>query len=158
VIPPPRAFDILFLGQTIEHLDDPLAVLRRLVNLLAPGGVLVLSTPNLDSRQIDLFGPTWSHWHPPYHRTLFSRKSLELLGRGAGLEMARCRSHSHPYWSGLSLRLHAMGLGAAVPHGLEIPAELKPAALGLAAWSRWNWDWRGGGDYLFAVFRREHGG
>ena len=31
---------------TLEHVDDPLAVLRKLKNLLAPGGSLIVTCPN----------------------------------------------------------------------------------------------------------------
>ena len=81
VVPPEMSFDVIHLGQTIEHLGDPLTVIRRLRSLLKVGGRIILSTPNLNSRQIDLFGPTWSHWHPPYHRFLFSPKSLHCSAR-----------------------------------------------------------------------------
>jgi len=51
----------------------------RLRLLLAPGGVLVCSTPNLDSKQIAWFGPVWAHWHPPYHRYIFSKRGFRAL-------------------------------------------------------------------------------
>ena len=105
-----------FDGKLLDELREA-TVLRRLSTLLAPGGRLVLSTPNLDSKQIELFGPTWAHWHMPYHRTLFSRKSLNRLARCANMEMVRSATYSHPYWTALSLQLNDLGLGGAVPHG-----------------------------------------
>jgi SAM-dependent methyltransferase len=41
------AFDAVVFLQTIEHVQDPVAVLRHLRGLLAPGGVAYVSTPNL---------------------------------------------------------------------------------------------------------------
>ena len=52
-------FDVIFLGQTIEHLNEPVKAVRRLASLLRPGGLLVLSTPNLDSARLIATSVTW---------------------------------------------------------------------------------------------------
>lgn len=153
-VPAGVRFDVIHLGQVIEHLADPLSVLRRLSLLLEPDGVLVVSTPNLDSLQIDLFGPTWSHWHPPFHRWIFSRRSLGALAACAGLEVARFRTYSHPYWTWMSQKLNQLGLGGSVPHDIEIPHHEALRAEALCAWSRRFWDRRGRGDYCYAVLRK----
>ena len=43
----PDSFDAVVFLQTIEHVPEPLEVLRHFGRLLAPGGVLYVSTPNL---------------------------------------------------------------------------------------------------------------
>jgi SAM-dependent methyltransferase len=43
----PGAYDAVVFLQTIEHVQDPEAVLRHFRSLLAPGGVAYVSTPNL---------------------------------------------------------------------------------------------------------------
>lgn len=43
----PGSFDAVVFLQTIEHVQDPLAVLRHVRALLAPGGVAYVSTPNV---------------------------------------------------------------------------------------------------------------
>jgi 2-polyprenyl-3-methyl-5-hydroxy-6-metoxy-1,4-benzoquinol methylase len=40
-------FDVLLFGDTLEHLPDPAAVLRRLRTKLRPGGALIISVPNI---------------------------------------------------------------------------------------------------------------
>lgn len=42
-----NAFDAVLLGDVIEHLVDPWAFLKRLRVALAPGAVIVASTPNV---------------------------------------------------------------------------------------------------------------
>ena len=42
-----RRFHVVFCGEVIEHLFSPDALLEDLSGLLVPGGLLVLSTPNL---------------------------------------------------------------------------------------------------------------
>lgn len=157
VVPSDERFDVIFLGQTIEHFNDPLAAIIQLSQMLAPDGVIVLSTPNLRSVQIELFGPTWSHWHAPYHRHLFSPKSLGLLADRAGMKMVRYRTWSHPAWSWLSIKLHQLGLGGSVPHGITIPPEEIGRAESLAIFSRLFYDWRGKGDYIYAAYKKKMG-
>ncbi|MGP0048633.1 MAG: class I SAM-dependent methyltransferase [Solirubrobacteraceae bacterium] len=43
----PGAYDAVVFLQTIEHVHDPVAVLEHLRGLLAPGGVVYVSTPNV---------------------------------------------------------------------------------------------------------------
>ncbi len=43
----PDACDVVTFLQTIEHVQNPEAVLRHFKTLLAPGGVVYVSTPNL---------------------------------------------------------------------------------------------------------------
>ena len=51
---PAQGFDAVFLMHTLEHLDDSVAVLRRIRSWLAPGGKLFVAVPNAHaaSRQI----------------------------------------------------------------------------------------------------------
>jgi len=43
----PGAYDVVTFLQTVEHVQEPAAVLRHIGSLLAPGGVAYVSTPNL---------------------------------------------------------------------------------------------------------------
>lgn len=42
---PEEKFDFIALGEVIEHLEDPLALLRRVRELLAPDGTVFITTP-----------------------------------------------------------------------------------------------------------------
>lgn len=44
-------FDVVFVGDVIEHVDNPAALLRYCGRHLAPGGRLLVSTPNPFSRK-----------------------------------------------------------------------------------------------------------
>lgn len=155
LIPEGKQFDVIYLDGLLEHLADPLLVLRRLRQLLAPNGRIVIDTPNLDSKLLDVFGPTWSQWQLPYHRTLIGRRGLRKLARRGSFRIERVRTRTHPLAAVKSVQLNELGLGAIVPDTAEFPPEVASRGVLLTGWARLLWDWRGRGDYLYAVLRAE---
>lgn len=153
IIPESFHFDVIFMGQSIEHVDNPVLVLRRLRQLLAPGGVIVLSTPNLDSREIDWFGPTWAHWHPPFHRYIFSREGVYALAKQTGLQPAGFKTFSHCYWTTMSIARNMLGLAGSVSHAINFEADLCLRAQRINFWQQILWNRLGKGDYCFLVMK-----
>jgi 2-polyprenyl-6-hydroxyphenyl methylase/3-demethylubiquinone-9 3-methyltransferase len=43
---PPTGFDLITCMEVIEHVSDPALFVAALANALAPGGLLIMSTPN----------------------------------------------------------------------------------------------------------------
>ena len=80
------AFDAVTLSHVIEHLHDPAGDLRRIRDLLRPGGLLWIATPNLEALGVRRFGRDWLGLDPPRHLVLFTRTSLERLVREVGLD------------------------------------------------------------------------
>jgi 2-polyprenyl-3-methyl-5-hydroxy-6-metoxy-1,4-benzoquinol methylase len=92
-------FDAIVAADVLEHLVDPLAVLRRLEPFLADDGAFVLSIPNVahgsvrlallegrfDYQDIGLLDRT--------HKTFFTRQSLEQMLDDAELGLAELRRH-----------------------------------------------------------------
>jgi 2-polyprenyl-3-methyl-5-hydroxy-6-metoxy-1,4-benzoquinol methylase len=152
-IPTGESFDLLFLNGIVAHLQDPLLVLRRLRQLLLPGGLVVINTPNLDSRLLRLYGPTWIHWQAPYHRTLMGRRAMTKLAESADMKLIAVRTSTHPYSATASAQLNALGLGGIVPEGATFPNEISSRGVRLTGWAKLLWDWRGKGDEMFAVMR-----
>ncbi len=153
-VPEGQRFDVIFLGQVIEHLNEPVKAVQALSQLLRPGGLLVLSTPNLDSAQVRMFGPTWSHWHMPYHRVLFSRRALKELGRMCAFRTRRLKTYSNSHWTAYSLKVNELGVAGSAPHTWHPDAKTIRSGRSIAAWSRLLWNWRGMGDYMFAVYTK----
>lgn len=71
--------DAIVMLHVIEHLPDPAAVLSDLAELLTPGGVLLLTTPNGGGLVRRLAGPAWEWWSPPAHLELFTLAGLDAL-------------------------------------------------------------------------------
>lgn len=87
-------FDVITLSHVIEHVHDPVKLLKACHNLLKPGGQLWLQTPNIDSFGHKLFQKNWRGLESPRHLVLFNRKSLKLALRKAGFSMSRNISYS----------------------------------------------------------------
>jgi SAM-dependent methyltransferase len=83
------SFDAITMNHVIEHLHDPIEALRICYDVLRPGGVLWIATPNLSSRGHDLFKRDWVGLDPPRHLVLFTRSSLSRAVRSAGFEPQR---------------------------------------------------------------------
>jgi len=96
----PASFDVVTLDQVIEHVADPLVVLRGVCQVLKPGGMLVLSTPNANGLGAWLFGRLWIHWHTPYHVQFFSTASMRQALGQAGLHVESVRTVTNSAWLG----------------------------------------------------------
>jgi SAM-dependent methyltransferase len=76
-----RTFDAIVMIEVIEHLEEPVAAIEEAVRLLAPGGTLVLSTPN---RTYYGYERVWSTDLPPVHLWWFSQESIKVLAARVG--------------------------------------------------------------------------
>jgi SAM-dependent methyltransferase len=81
------------LSHVIEHVHDPLKLLRQCFELLSPGGRLWLQTPNLQSLGHDVFGAAWRGLEPPRHLVMFDRRSLTAALAGAGFSRVEFLDH-----------------------------------------------------------------
>jgi 2-polyprenyl-3-methyl-5-hydroxy-6-metoxy-1,4-benzoquinol methylase len=90
-------FDVITMFDVIEHVPDPLADMRAIHDLLKPGGLFVVSTPNIDGLFPRLSLPLakvldhWPHAEPPHHLFQFSAKSLGNMLATAGFAVESVR-------------------------------------------------------------------
>ena len=91
---PPSSFDAIHLGDVIEHVQDPTALLAHASGLLESDGVMLLVTPNHDALfpfltfwLYRLFRMPWSHATPPHHLNQFSDKSLHKILENVNLRV-----------------------------------------------------------------------
>jgi SAM-dependent methyltransferase len=64
------AFDVVIIKHIVEHLPDPEKAVAELGRVTAPGGVLILATPNLDSLLKPWKGEKWIGYQDPTHISL----------------------------------------------------------------------------------------
>jgi len=78
---PPHSFDLITLWHVLEHLPQPLETIKKVTRLLKKGGILAISTPNIDSLQAKMGGSRWFHLDPPRHLYLYSPRTLaQMIG------------------------------------------------------------------------------
>lgn len=91
VAPDEGAFDVLTMMEVLEHVFEPVDLLRHCARALRPGGVLYLTTPNWGSLSRRLIGKDWfpiSRDHVAYFQPSTVRDAL----RRAGLEPVRIQT------------------------------------------------------------------
>src|SRR5207248_758081 len=100
-----ESFDVITMWHALEHVHDPLDVLRQARRLLAPGGKLVVAVPNIDSLPFRWFGHAWYGLDLPRHLTHFSAWTLKLMLQRAGFGVGPVRMVRHSDWLRSSARL-----------------------------------------------------
>jgi SAM-dependent methyltransferase len=90
-----RTFDVITAGELIEHLSNPVLFLDRVSEHLAPGGKLVLTTPNpwsFHRFRSALFDDVWSN---PEHTCWFDERTLQSILKRHGFDIKTLR-HLRP--------------------------------------------------------------
>jgi 2-polyprenyl-3-methyl-5-hydroxy-6-metoxy-1,4-benzoquinol methylase len=91
----PRGYDVVLAADLLEHLTEPQRMLRQVREALPPGGLLLISVPNvahLSVRLALLFGSfTYAERGilDRTHRIFFTRSSLRALLRQEGFRIER---------------------------------------------------------------------
>ena len=94
---PQGRFEFVSLLGVIEHVTDPMRMLRRCAELLAPNGTLILQTPNSGSFLARAMRQFWPPYAPVEHIHLFSSQSLTEAISIVGLQNVRI----FPHWKKL---------------------------------------------------------
>ncbi len=81
-----KKYDIIFMFDVIEHLDDPDKVLNFCSKNIKTGGKLILSTMNMDSIFAKITGKNYP-WIIPMHKFYFNDRSLRKFLKKNNLKM-----------------------------------------------------------------------
>jgi SAM-dependent methyltransferase len=101
----PGSFDVVTMWHSLEHVHQPLAILRAAYELLVPGGKLVVATPNIASFAYRLFGRSWFGLDLPRHLTHFTPRTLATMLQTAGFRTEPVRLIRHSDWLRSSAKL-----------------------------------------------------
>jgi 2-polyprenyl-3-methyl-5-hydroxy-6-metoxy-1,4-benzoquinol methylase len=96
-----KLFHLILMLNLVEHVADPLAVLQKAGSLLAPGGMIVIKTPNTVSWDARLYKRSyWGGLHCPRHWVIFSEKSFRILLRSTKLKIKKLQyTQGAPFWA-----------------------------------------------------------
>jgi 2-polyprenyl-3-methyl-5-hydroxy-6-metoxy-1,4-benzoquinol methylase len=119
-------YDAVVCGDVLEHLVDPDRVLAALGAALVPGGVVIVSVPNVAHlwMRLSLLAGRFDYADRGIldrtHLRFFTRRTLRALLRGAGLRVARETATPAPLYQVVPPRLHGAPLAAV--HGASAAA------------------------------------
>src|SRR5262245_25586255 len=93
---PARRYAAVTAFDVVEHVLDPVAVVRRLAGWLAPGGVLALTLPSIASPAARLLGRRWYYYVAPDHVHYFTPETIQRLLVGCDLDQVAVRPVTKP--------------------------------------------------------------
>jgi SAM-dependent methyltransferase len=100
----PESFDVLTMWQSLEHVHAPRDVLRAAHELLAPGGLLFATVPNIDSLGFRWFGADWYALDLPRHLCHFTAMTLPVMLERSGFQVMHLEMLRHSDWLRCSIR------------------------------------------------------
>ena len=99
-------YDVITAFHVVEHLSDPLSVLKQLVLKIKPNGKLIIEVPNSNDALLTIYkSKAFSHftyWSP--HLFLYNEHTLRLLTKSLDVEIdfikyiQRYPLSNHLYW------------------------------------------------------------
>ncbi len=94
---PGARYDLILLVHSLEHVDEPVAVLRSLRGQLNPHGRIFIDVPNADSFEVLRPSRRRSILELPLHLYHFTPASLGAVVKAAGLTVVSLRL-TNPQW------------------------------------------------------------
>lgn len=88
-------FDVVNLSHVIEHVSNPLQILKECHRVLKRGGSIILTTDNFDSFARTIFKNKWRGL-VPIHIVFFSQRTLKKILKNIGFQVTHAIS-----WGGV---------------------------------------------------------
>jgi SAM-dependent methyltransferase len=103
---PSESFDVIYMGDVMEHLPRPFSTLKEVYRISARGAVVSASCPTnigLISSRVGLLayallGRERAAPIPPYHLYEFTPRAMEGIFKGAGFEVEALKVDIIPPW------------------------------------------------------------
>lgn len=96
---PSRPVDVATMLDFIEHDTDPVSTIEKLKNIVRPGGLLYITTPDIGSLTAKLLRSRW--WGiNPLHLSFFSRTTMRRLLEEHGFTVIRANSYTRVFTLG----------------------------------------------------------
>ena len=117
---PAGRYDVVLMSHVLEHVHEPLKMLRKAAELLAPGGMAYVEVPNFDCLLRRIFGSLWAHLEVPRHLNQFTPRTMRMLAKKAGLRVAKVRHVAGSH----ALRETLLRIFVSAKYGGEFPGSL----------------------------------
>lgn len=84
---PKNYFDVVIMNHTLEHVDDPSKVLKKIYSVLRRDGIAYIDVPNFGSLSSQIAGKDWKYLHPYEHIHQFEPETLKKCMEAAGFKV-----------------------------------------------------------------------
>lgn len=125
-------FQVISMYHVLEHLTDPVAALRRVLRVAAPGALVVIEVPHVGGLEARLKGRRW-HYYKVDHVNYFRRRDLSRVADQCGLEVLAFRGYQHfshpqnvPWKDVVKGALALLGFQDVISVFLRVPAAQPP--------------------------------
>lgn len=86
---PDEFFDVVTMFAVIEHLPNPMEVVKELTRVLKPRGLFVIMTGDVRCVKAEIKGKKWHMYRPPEHLYFFCARSLDFLMDSLGFRKVK---------------------------------------------------------------------
>lgn len=94
-------FDAVIALNLLEHLSNPVKLLKEVNRVLRPGGLFLFKTVRIDSIPARRRKMNWDHLKWPGHLLWYSEKSLALMLQNANFRVKKSQVTGVPYIPGV---------------------------------------------------------
>lgn len=84
-----KRFDVVTMYHILEHLPDPLGTLKKISEIIADDGFLVIKGPNLASFDRIWHGSNWRGYSDKSHLYYFTPKTYQMMLEKAGFSVQK---------------------------------------------------------------------
>ena len=124
---PDAVFDAASLFEVVEHLREPLPLLRECRRVLKPRGILIVSTGNAASWTVAAMGARWDYFHIEKdggHISFFNPQSITALAHNAGFRVERIETSRVKFHEKGDVSKLTYALGKIAAELLNVPARM----------------------------------
>lgn len=87
-------FDLVIMNHTLEHLDNPVLVLKKIYKILKPKGILLVDVPNAGGLGSIILKDKWPYKLPLEHKHQFTKESLSAIFKESRFKITHFESRS----------------------------------------------------------------
>ncbi len=91
---PKNYFDVVILNHTLEHMDNPVSILKKVKRLLKKGAIVFIDVPNIGSLSARILGKRWPFILPEEHIFHFTPQTLRKVLQKSGFKVKSWKTQS----------------------------------------------------------------